>query len=157
MKGVMSLMRPFYSYKFAGKYTHKVGDALHGHNQLSRSEVLHKLSRSEILFSDWAQAKRDTKSNCKMNLKLVSAFLLLVGDTLHLCSATSNMTYTDDVVRVRTRREGRRDASSAIRSLTVDPTDRQANVWNTINSMESYKTNTKLFSSTRWVAIILDV
>jgi hypothetical protein len=84
-----------------------------------------------------------------MNLKLVSAFLLLVGDTLHLCSATSNMTYTDDVVRVRTRREGRRDASSAIRSLTVDPTDRQANVWNTINSMESYKTNTKLFSSTR--------
>jgi hypothetical protein len=87
-----------------------------------------------------------------MNLKLVSAFLLLVGNTLQLCNANSNMTFTDDVVRVRTRREGRRDvgrASNVFRSLTVDPKDRQANVWNKINSMESYKTNSKLFSSTR--------
>jgi len=88
-----------------------------------------------------------------MNLKLVSAFLLLVGNTLQPCNANSrNMTYTDDVIRVGTRREGRRDAgraSNVFRSLTVDPKDRQANVWNKINSMESYKTNSKLFSSTR--------
>jgi len=64
------------------------------------------------------------------------------------------MTLTD-VIRIRdrtTRREGRRDmggASNVFRSLTVDPNDRQANVWNMINSMESYKTNTKIFASTR--------
>jgi len=95
----------------------------------------------------------DTKSRNIMNLKLVSAFLLLAGNTLQLCYANSNMTYTDDVIRVRTRREGRRrdvgGASNLFRSLTVDPKDRQANVWNVINSMESYKTNIKLFSSTR--------
>jgi hypothetical protein len=107
-----------------------------------------------------------------MNSKssLFALLFLLVGNNLHLvlCKAhSSNFTATTaidlhDVIRVRSRREGGRQVAKinevgVERSLYRDPMDRQGDVWKMINSMETYKTNSRQFASTRLVIIAITV
>ena len=94
------------------------------------------------------------KINCFDIMKYLSfAAAILLANPFELCKADGNLRLVDKVMRTsrgQAKVEPTGVTGNNTRSLAiVNPNDRQANVWSMINTIEDYKSNERVYSSSR--------